>query len=69
VEAYGRALARHVLNDERKVNDIGLALRRITAKSVMYKREIECLLLLLSKTCRRLGECRVEVPPNMQSWD
>jgi TrmH family RNA methyltransferase len=69
VEAYGRALARHVLNDERKVNDIGLALRRITAKSVMYKREVECLLLLLSKTCRRLGECRVEVPPDMQSWD
>ncbi len=69
VEAYGRALARQLIHDERKVNDISLALRRITAKSIMYRREVECLLLLLSKACRRLGECRVEVPPDMQSWD
>ena len=65
VEAYARALAKQLISDERRVEEISLALRRIAAKSSMHRREVECLLALLSKACRRVGECRVEVPHNM----
>ncbi len=65
IEAYARALAKQLIQDEKRVNDIGLALRRITAKNISNKREVECLLLLLSKACRRIGECKIEISPNM----
>jgi len=65
VESYARALARQLVHDERRVEDISLALRRIAAKNITSKREVECLLLLLSKACRKIGECEVEVPRSM----
>jgi len=65
VESYARALARQLVHDEKRVEDISLALRRIAAKNIASKREVECLLMLLSKACRKIGECRVEVHPSV----
>ncbi len=65
VESYARALARQLVHDEKRVEDISLALRRIAAKNIASKREVECLLMLLSKACRKIGECRVEVHPSI----
>ncbi len=61
VEAYSRALVEVLVSDRRKADDIVIAVRRIAAKSLISSREVEHLLYLLSRACRRIEGCRVEV--------
>ncbi len=67
VEAYTRALAASLVRDEYKRRDTVLAIRRLTAKNVASRREVEGLLYLLSRACRRIEGCEDEVRRYMQS--
>ncbi len=64
VEAYTRALVETLEVEERRAREIVVALRRMALKGYGSRREVEHLLYLLSKACRRVG-CRVEAPVDM----
>ncbi|MEM0365761.1 MAG: RNA methyltransferase [Acidilobaceae archaeon] len=65
IEEYARALSYTLVADKRRAEDIALSFRRIAAKNITDRLELENILLLLSKACRRIGECRVEATTNM----
>lgn len=65
VEAYTRALAGVLVSDREKLEDIITAIRRIAAKSLIARREVEHLLYLLSRACRKIEGCSVEVPADV----
>ncbi len=56
LERYTRALVSAVVEDTKRRNDIVTAVKRIAAKSGS-RREVEHLLYLLSKVCRRMPGC------------
>ncbi|MCE4602977.1 MAG: RNA methyltransferase [Desulfurococcales archaeon] len=56
LEGYTRALVSAIIEDAKRSSDIVVALRRMAAKSGS-RREVEHLLYLLSKTCRRIPGC------------
>ncbi len=60
-EAYARALARVLVEDERRREAVVIASRRIAAKGYATQRELEHILYLLSRACRKIPGCRVEV--------
>ena len=68
LEAYTRALAGRVVHSG-KVEEIVLSVRRLAAKNVASRREVEGLLYLLSRACRRMEGCMDEVSRHMQSRD
>ena len=69
IEAYARALAGAVITDERRARDVATALRRVASRLGLHRREAEHLLYLLSRACRRIEGCRVEVPGDLQPGD
>ena len=64
IEMYTRALVEALEVEERRAREIIVSLRRIAVKGYGTRREVEHLLYLLSKACRRVG-CRVEAPTDM----
>ncbi|MDM7274622.1 MAG: TrmH family RNA methyltransferase [Thermoprotei archaeon] len=62
IEAYARSLAELLIADKRRVEEVALAFRRVAAKNIVHRKEAENIVLILSKACRRLGECRIETP-------
>jgi len=66
VEAYARALASALMPDEIKRRDAVLSIRRLASKNVTSRREVEGLLYLLSKACRRIEGCEDEVRRHLQ---
>jgi TrmH family RNA methyltransferase len=68
VEAYSRALA-SLLAPKDRVDEIVLAVRRLAGKSIAARREVEGLLYLLSRACRKLEGCMDEVSRHLQPGD
>lgn len=68
LEAYTRALASRTSHPGR-VEEIVLSVRRLAAKSIASRREVEGLLYLLSRACRRVEGCMDEVPRYLQPGD
>ena len=66
LEAYASTLAGVLVKDEVRRPEIVLSVRRLAAKSVASRREVENLLYLLSRACRRIG-CEEEVSRHLQS--
>ncbi|MEB3774298.1 MAG: rRNA methyltransferase [Desulfurococcales archaeon] len=60
-EAYVSALARALILDEKRRRDVIIAARRIALKGYTSRKEIENLTYLLSRACRRIEGCKVEV--------
>ncbi|MEB3789804.1 MAG: RNA methyltransferase [Desulfurococcales archaeon] len=67
LDAYTRALSEILIHDEIKQKDVVLALKRIAMKNITRKREIDLLVYLLSKACRRIEGCEDKVSSYMQS--
>ncbi len=68
LEAYAKALAARVAHHDR-VDEIVLSVRRLAAKSIASRREVEGLLYLLSRACRKVEGCMDEVPRYLQPGD
>ncbi len=66
VEAYASAVAEKLVGDRLKRRNTVLAVRRLASKSVAGRREVESLLYLLSRMCRRLEGCEEEVRRHLQ---
>ena len=66
LEAYALAVSRRLAGDERRASELWLAVRRLAAKSIASRRELENLLYLLSRCCRRLEGCAEEVRSHLQ---
>ena len=67
VEAYARAVSARLVGDRLKRRNTVLAVRRLASKSAARRREVEALLYLLSRMCRRLDGCEEEVRRYLQS--
>ena len=65
LEAYARALALSTAPPER-VEELVLSVKRLAAKNVAARREVENLLYLLSRACRSIGGCMDEVSRHLQ---
>ncbi len=65
LEAYARALSSRLAPPDR-AGEVVLAVRRLAAKNIASKREVENLLYLLSRACRSLEGCMDEVPRYLQ---
>ncbi|MCE4625587.1 MAG: rRNA methyltransferase [Desulfurococcales archaeon] len=66
LEAYARALSSLLVQDPIKRGDVVLSIRRIASKNISSKREVENLLYLLSKACRRIESCEEKVRSYLQ---
>ncbi len=61
LSAYTRALSDVLIHDKLKRESVEIAVRRIATKAINKPKEIELLLYLLSKACRRIDECEDKV--------
>ncbi len=66
LEAYAIALSELLVRDQLKRSQIVLSVRRLAAKNVSSKSEVENLLYLLSKACRRIEGCDELVSRHLQ---
>ncbi|MEB3807150.1 MAG: RNA methyltransferase [Desulfurococcales archaeon] len=65
VEAYARALADLLVGDEKRREEVVVALRRMAARNLMYGKDVRLLLYLLSRACAFIEGCKVEISNQM----
>ncbi len=67
LEAYASSLAEVLVHDPLKREEVVRAVHRIAVKNLSRRREVEMILYLLSKACRRIEGCEDKVSSYMQS--
>jgi TrmH family RNA methyltransferase len=67
INVYARVLSEILVQDPMKRREVVLSVNRLAGKNIASRREVENLLYLLSRVCRRLEGCEEKIRGYMQS--